>query len=261
MRIYILFSDDPIFKPRLLYQVLLLGQGRYEFCGVGEVSAPKRGGLRKKVIYNIAFWGWQAFIYIAINHFYRKLLARLPLPWSVNGMFSLERVCEHFGVEFSHVDSVNSQEFLADLRAKEPDVILSFQHQIFKDEILALPRKACINCHPALLPKYRGVKPIFWAMLKGEDYFGVTVHTMTRDIDRGRIVSQVRVPLKQDHSLYQNYIAAYELSAVAILEALEKISDVTDFSIFPEIPNTSEYYHNPSKSDIKAFHQRGLRMF
>ncbi len=37
---------------------------------------------------------------------------------------------------------------------------------------------------------YRGAKPIFWAMLDGVEEFGVTVHIMTSDIDKGYFVAQ-----------------------------------------------------------------------
>ncbi|MCK4534738.1 MAG: hypothetical protein KAT81_04345, partial [Syntrophobacterales bacterium] len=56
----------------------------------------------------------------------------------------------------------------------------SMQRQIFGTNILAVPKIACINCHPAKLPKYRGFWPILLAMINGDEPIGVTVHTMTK---------------------------------------------------------------------------------
>ena len=258
MRVYILFSDDPIFKPRLLHQILLFG--KYEVCGVGEVTALKRGGFINKLKFNLAFWGLGPFVSIAFTHYYRTVLEKLPLSPSINGISSIKKVCDSYQVPYQLVPNVNAPKFLTELREVEPDVILSFQHQIFRENILAIPNVTCINCHPALLPNYRGIKPIFWAMLNQDDYFGVTVHTMTREIDCGKIVSQIKIPLYREHTMFQNSIAAYELSAHVILDALNKLVSA-NIEDFPPIPDSADYYREPTQTDLQRFKELGLRLY
>ena len=48
----------------------------------------------------------------------------------------------------------------------------------------------CINVHWALLPKNRGANPTQWAIIKGEDRTGVTIHYMDESLDSGDIISQ-----------------------------------------------------------------------
>jgi methionyl-tRNA formyltransferase len=44
------------------------------------------------------------------------------------------------------------------------------------------------NAHPSLLPFYRGRHAIQWAVSQGERVLGVTVHTMTDEIDEGEAI-------------------------------------------------------------------------
>lgn len=259
MRVYILFSDDPIFKPRLLHDILI--HGNFECCGVGEVASPKRGGFIKKAKHNFQFWGPGPLIYITMEHYLRKIIASFQLlSPSINGILSMKNVCESYKIPFSRVVNVNDALFLNELRELDLDLILSFQHQIFRDNILSVPKIACINCHPALLPAYRGVKPIFWAMLNQESFFGVTVHTMTRKIDCGRIISQVKIPIIHQNTMFQNYRIAYAASAFVIYQAIESLK-MQDITSFPIIPESSDYYREPSLDDIKRFKSLGLKLF
>ena len=52
-----------------------------------------------------------------------------------------------------------------------------------------------INLHNAPLPKYRGVRPINWALKNNEKYHGVTIHKIYPDIDNGAILGKVMYPI------------------------------------------------------------------
>ena len=85
-----------------------------------------------------------------------------------------------------------------------------------------------LNIHPSLLPKYGGKG--FWGIhvheaviAAHEKESGPTVHLVSEEIDRGRILAQVKVPVKdddtpevlaarvleQEHALYWNTIRDY----------------------------------------------------
>jgi methionyl-tRNA formyltransferase len=52
--------------------------------------------------------------------------------------------------------------------------------------------KRIINLHNGPLPKYRGVSPINWALKNEEDEHGVTIHEITRGVDDGPIIGQLK---------------------------------------------------------------------
>ena len=74
-------------------------------------------------------------------------------------------------------------------------IVVAAYGRILPDEILAAPEKGCINVHSSLLPKYRGVAPINWAILNGEKETGVTIMHMAHDLDAGDIIAQRATPI------------------------------------------------------------------
>lgn len=55
--------------------------------------------------------------------------------------------------------------------------------------LLRAPRRGVLNCHPGLLPKYRGATCVEWAIYNNEAV-GNTVHFMDEGLDSGPIVTQ-----------------------------------------------------------------------
>lgn len=53
-----------------------------------------------------------------------------------------------------------------------------------------LEKKTYINIHGALLPKYRGMHPTFYAIMNGEEELGITFHLVNEYMDAGDIISQ-----------------------------------------------------------------------
>jgi methionyl-tRNA formyltransferase len=93
-------------------------------------------------------------------------------------------------------ETVNNPEWIAQIRAWEPDLIFSFYYRnMIAEEILQVPRLGAFNMHGSLLPKYRGRVPINWAVLHGEKETGVTLHHMVKRSDAGDIVDQKTVPI------------------------------------------------------------------
>ncbi len=95
--------------------------------------------------------------------------------------------------------SVNDPETVRALAALAPDLILSaYFRELLKPEVLALARRAALNLHGSLLPRYRGRCPVNWVLVHGERETGVTLHHMEARPDRGDIVAQRVVPIADD---------------------------------------------------------------
>jgi methionyl-tRNA formyltransferase len=88
------------------------------------------------------------------------------------------------------------------LRGYEADLLLctAFPWRLPADA-LAVPRVACVNGHPSLLPRHRGPIPIAWAIRSGETEIGLTYHLMDADFDTGDVLAQQAVPLDADDTL------------------------------------------------------------
>ena len=57
------------------------------------------------------------------------------------------------------------------------------------------PKLGAINLHYSLLPEYRGVYPVNWAIIEGRKNTGVTYHLVNEKIDDGQIVCQKEISI------------------------------------------------------------------
>lgn len=61
--------------------------------------------------------------------------------------------------------------------------------------LIKLPSRGVLNLHYSLLPAYRGVYPVNWAIIEGRRTTGITYHFVNERIDDGEIFMQVEVPV------------------------------------------------------------------
>ena len=128
------------------------------------------------------------------------------------------------GIPVITPDNPNTPEVVAKIRALQPDFIFSFYYrEMFKRELLEIPKQGALNMHGSLLPKYRGRVPVNWAIIHGETVTGSTLHYMTEKPDNGDIVAQQSVPiLPNDTALqvFQKVTVAAEMALNACLPNL-----------------------------------------
>ena len=75
--------------------------------------------------------------------------------------------------------------------AEKPDVIVvvAFGH-ILREPLLSAPPHGCINVHASLLPRWRGVSPVQYAILHGDTWSGVTIMRMDEGVDTGPVLAR-----------------------------------------------------------------------
>jgi methionyl-tRNA formyltransferase len=81
-----------------------------------------------------------------------------------------------------------------------PDIVVCFGVPWrLPASMLRVPRLGVLNVHPSLLPRHRGPMPVHWAVRRGDEETGVTVHWMDEAFDSGPIVAQRGgIPLPDD---------------------------------------------------------------
>lgn len=108
------------------------------------------------------------------------------------------------------------------LRALAPDVLVLGRCRILKKRIIDVPRVGVLNAHPGLLPDYRGLDPIEWAVYKGGDP-GVTVHFVDSGVDTGPIVAREKIPLRRRDTVGTLYDRAADLSGRLLSGVLARL--------------------------------------
>ena len=90
--------------------------------------------------------------------------------------------------------------------------------------MLDLPRKGAINLHLGMLPSYRGVFPIFHALVNDEKEIGITVHYMDEQFDNGLIIIQKTISITEKDDLFIIYPRAFNVGAELLISSIDGIS-------------------------------------
>lgn len=131
---------------------------------------------------------------------------------------ALERGCEVFQFE-----KVRMPEGVAQLKALEPDVIVTAAFgQILTQEILDIPQHGVVNVHASLLPRHRGSAPINWCILQGEKTAGVTTMLTERGIDTGDMLLKAETEIGELETAGELTVRLSEMGGRLLTETLEK---------------------------------------
>jgi methionyl-tRNA formyltransferase len=142
------------------------------------------------------------------------------------------------------VESLEQEETRDWLFEFDPDVLFSlyYREKVPKNVLERLPYGG-VNVHPSLLPKYRGVLSVPWAMVNGDDTTGFTYHYMTEEFDAGNIILQEEVPILPRDTAYSLYHRIIPACMNRFLDVLELVVE--------------EEYRGYEQSGESSYHGRG----
>jgi folate-dependent phosphoribosylglycinamide formyltransferase PurN len=161
-------------------------------CAVVGAYVPPSQGMWRLMRKTAKSQGWglvfQKAVYLATART-RIMLRGAGVPLS--GFDSLPELCRARGVKVMRSTDPNSAEFVHQLQSLPVDLIVVANFsRILKRALISVPRLACINVHPSLLPLYRGPDPFYWVLANREETSGVTIHHIDEGIDSGDIIVQ-----------------------------------------------------------------------
>lgn len=149
--------------------------------------------------------------------------------------------------------SVNSKEFYKAALRLNPDVILvGSWSEKFKKPIIELPKVGTINCHPSLLPRYRGPNPYMRVIMNGEKETGITLHLMDESLDTGPILLQKKIDILQGFKGDTGESLKNKCCATARGAIAELFDTMNNEMIIPtnQSAKDASYYPQISEKDI-----------
>ena len=90
-----------------------------------------------------------------------------------------------------------------------------------------MPRLGTFNLHASLLPQYRGAAPINWAVINGDTETGITTFFLQHEIDTGKVIQQVRVPIADTDNVEVVHDKLMILGGKLVLETVDAILNDT----------------------------------
>lgn len=254
MRIVFITCDDVFYLPRFFSRVL----DDWGAETAALVILPPLRDLKTTVRRSYDLYGPWGFFKNSARYAVRKAAGRLAGWVPACRTLSVEGVALSRGIPILRPASVNAPDFVAHVRdTLRPDLIVSVAaSQIFKEPLLALPTRGCINIHGALLPRYRGMLPSFWTLFNGEREGGVTVHYMSAGIDDGSIIAQRRFPI-HEHDTVETLIGRSKALGAEVLS--EVLKEIKKGAVTTAPNNAAEgtYYSFPTRTDVLNLKARG----
>ena len=249
MRIAILSQNDGIFSYDFLkpffqiidskqdYVITSLNLSYSGFVGKKETGLQKLTRVRKT--FGIKFTLFSLFTYV-------KNLILLK---------NVKRLSAIYGVEaFNIRTGVNSTDFQDRLKLEKVDIVVIVAGtEIIRKETLSIPRLGFINCHSSVLPKHKGLMPVFWSLLSQET--GFTWYTLNEGIDTGQVLLQKKIAVKR--SYVEQLRFTKQQAALSLVEAIDIRARELEPRIIKEV--SSSYNKFPTRQDVELL-KRQLKL-
>jgi len=155
---------------------------------------------------------------------------------------------EKYRIDYLKYKNINSVEFIEKIKKYDCDLFVSMSfNQIFKSEIIDVPRHGIINCHAGKLPFYRGRNVLNWALINDEKDFGITVHYVDEGIDTGALILQ-RSYVISDKDTYRTLLErAYTECADILYNSIDMFKCGIPASVKQENISSAGFYCSQRK--------------
>ncbi|MDJ1645872.1 methionyl-tRNA formyltransferase [Mycoplasma phocimorsus] len=115
-------------------------------------------------------------------------------------------------------------EIYEELKELDYDIMLTFAFgQYIPEKVLELPKIASVNIHGSLLPKYRGASPVQYTLLNNDEYAGINLIYMTKDMDAGDIIFEAKLKIQEEDTTSKLFVKLANLAKENIVEWLNKL--------------------------------------
>lgn len=146
------------------------------------------------------------------------------VPRSDTNDQTLKQFSEKYGIDYIFPANINNPDFIENIKKYDCDLFVSMSfNQIFRSNILSVPKLGVINCHAGKLPFYRGRNILNWALINDEKEFGITVHYIDTGIDTGDIINQKSYTITDEDTYNSLLEIAYKECSSILYESIKEI--------------------------------------
>ncbi len=246
---YVFIQNDPFYLPKVLDKYLREFADTTAGVNIQSIAQGRRSVLQTAAdLYRL--YGPGYFLWKLRRYLWRKATGT-----------SVKAVARKYGVETTEATDVNSEGFLRRLRDLGVEFIISISgSQFYGKALRTQTTRGIVNCHGALLPKYRGLMPSFWTLANGESVGGVTVHFVDEKLDNGPILVQRRYRIHPHDTLEGIMARSKDLAAEAILEGV-RLVESGDYELMENKEDEATHFSMPTREDVKRFRANGHRFY
>ena len=219
-------------------------------------------GGSKRVLRQFRHSGVRFSLFLAYSFFFFPLLLKAnnllcKLMGRASDFIPIKAYCRRAAIDYHPSDDVNDRQLVRLLRERDIDLIITcFFDQILGSEIISVPRQACLNVHPGLLPECRGVFPEFHTAAGKCTDFGFTIHAIDdAAIDTGRVLLKRKVVMSGCNSLLA---ISRRLLAEGLAALEEVLTDLNGRLEQAKVQGAGNYYSFPTQADVLQIKRSGF---
>ncbi|MFC1921519.1 methionyl-tRNA formyltransferase, partial [Chloroflexota bacterium] len=150
----------------------------------------------------------------------------------------VKKAAEDLGLRVVQPVSFRREETMEELKAIQPDLaVVAAYGKILPQVVLDIPVHGCINIHPSLLPRHRGVSPVPASILAGDEFTGVSIMLLDAGTDTGPVLAQAQIPVL-DYDTTGSLTGKLSLTGAELL--MEVIARYIKGEITPKPQNDAE---------------------
>lgn len=120
-------------------------------------------------------------------------------------------------------ERLKDEAFIEALREWKADLQIVVAFRMLPEVVWAMPKLGTFNLHASLLPQYRGAAPINWAVINGETETGITTFFLQHEIDTGKVIQQVRIPIADTDNVEVVHDKLMMLGGKLVVETVDAI--------------------------------------
>ena len=127
------------------------------------------------------------------------------------------------GLRVLQPEKLKDPAFVDELRSLNADLQIVVAFRMLPEVVWNMPRLGTFNLHASLLPQYRGAAPINWAVINGDKETGITTFFLKHEIDTGRVIQQVKVPIEDTDNVGDVHDKLMLLGGKLVTETVDNI--------------------------------------
>jgi len=199
----------------------------YTLCGIEKLvraGIDVRGICVRRLLNPRRLWreyrreGWRLG-----EKIWRKLLRRgrarqgRANPWTLYleklqpPATNVAALARHHGIPLVFCSTLNDAGVLQFLERQKPSLVVFTGGGILRQSVLERAGLGVVNCHMGILPPYRGMDVVEWALLEDRpDRLGLSVHLMDKGIDTGPLLSVRPIALEPGDTSLARLLERFE---------------------------------------------------
>ncbi len=157
-----------------------------------------------------------------------------------------KKYVEELNLNFiEYENSPNDKDCLDKIKSLNADIgVICSYNYLLKKDFIETTKMGYINCHPSLLPDYRGAAPYFHIINNGEKVSGITLHFIDEEFDKGDIIYQEVFDMTPFETMGTIFNRSNYMLADALVKILNEIQNKGEIKRTPQ-PKENNFKQAP----------------